>query len=182
MIAKLMQPEMLVILGLVTVFVLLFLHTIHKLSSAIGVNVEVKSPPPKDKSSWPMYIFILLLLGVAYFFLKADLFSISLSTEMSSPEAGVTVTVGGKAAAKSAPHIYDSDPGNDAYIKSGLSAEQMARLDTILREEYNEGGRRLRNTDVLAFANGDGAIVRAYGRWRKCLALMRSGSSVIYPQ
>jgi hypothetical protein len=182
MIAKLMQPEMLVILGLVTVFVLLFLHAIHKLSSAIGVNVEVKSPPPKDKSSWPKYIFIMLLVGAAYLFIKADLFTIFLTTQMTSPEAGVTIAIGGTATAKSASHRYDSDDGNDAYIKSGLSAQQLATLDAILRKEYNEGGLRLRNNDVVALANGDGAVVKAYGRWRRCRDLMRSGSDVIYPK
>jgi hypothetical protein len=181
MIAKLLQPEMLVILGLVTVFVLLFLHTIHKLSSAIGVNVEVKSPPPKDKSSWPLYLFILLLLGVFYFFLKADLFSLSFNTQMSLPEASVTVTASGRPTPKSAAHFYDTDPGYDAFIKGELSEKQLASLDNILRKEYNEGGRRLRNNDVVLLANGDGVVIRAYSRWRKCYDLMRSGSSVIYP-
>lgn len=182
MIAKLLEPQILVIIGLVGFFVFLILHILNKLSDAIGVNVEVKSPPPKDKSSWPKYIFILLLVGAAYFFFKADLFAVFFTTRVSSPEAGVTIAIGGKAAAKSASHPYDTDPGNDAYIRGNLSPQQLALLDKVLKKELDEGGLRLHSDDVFTLANGDSKVIQAYNRWRRCCDLSRSGSEVVYPE
>lgn len=77
--------------------------------------------------------------------------------------------------------IYDTDETNDRYIKKDLSLAQMQRLDRVLNEEMRRGGGRLAGNRLRELAGGDKAVMAAYGRWRKCVDLMRSSNHVIYP-
>ena len=77
--------------------------------------------------------------------------------------------------------IYDTDAKNDRYIKKDLSLAQLQRLDRVLIEEERRGGERVAGNRVRELSGGDKAVIAAYGRWRKCVDLMRSSNHVIYP-
>ena len=77
--------------------------------------------------------------------------------------------------------IYDTDPQNDRYIKGMLTPRQFKILDRILMEEERNGGMRLSSGRVNQWAMDDKAVIEAYDRWRRCVSLMRSENSVIYP-
>jgi|GEM_PF-7048806 len=78
--------------------------------------------------------------------------------------------------------VYDTDPANDAYIKGGLSNDQLEALDWMLMEEKKAGGKRLNAFQLNALSKNDQQIKSAYGRWRTCKDLLRTnGHHVIYP-
>jgi hypothetical protein len=76
---------------------------------------------------------------------------------------------------------YDTDPGNDAYIKGELTGEHLRILDRVLREEKRKGGLRLSRADLKKLAGSHPEVLEAYVRWRYCRDMMRSHHRTVYP-
>jgi hypothetical protein len=76
---------------------------------------------------------------------------------------------------------YDTDPGNDAYIKGELTGEHLLILDRVLLEEKRKGGLRLSGADLKELAGSHPEVLEAYVRWRYCRDMMRSHHRTVYP-
>ncbi len=156
--SSLLSTKFLLLMGLVTVFFLLFLNK--------------KQPETKKPSSSGMPILLLVLLFGLIAFL-AIIRSSSFRSRFSDfyPSSS----------SSSRAYFYDTDPRNDEYIKGDLSQYQLRRLDRILMDEKRNGGLRLSNVRLQQLARNRPELIDAYERWRKCKDMYRSYHHCVYP-
>jgi len=82
------------------------------------------------------------------------------------------------------PHIYDTDPRNDRYIKDEMTSSQLQIFDRVLCTEKKQNGKKLAESQILNItgAKDYDAVNAAYQRWLECKELNRNQDHVVYPQ
>ncbi len=110
-----------------------------------------------------IFLFIIVLCGILAFYIYQK-YSVSADTTDSAVQ-----------------HTYDTDPGNDAYIKGHLTHKQLKILDKILLVEKKHYGTELPPAEVNKICRYDAEVMKAYKRWTRSKNMMRSYHRVVYP-